>query len=127
MHALVSADGAIVRLSDTTEPPPPLAPEKGLRWLPVSDTKPTPTADEALVGPETMVTDDAVGRVWHTRPLTHGERLAACHAARAAAYPTIGDQLDAAFKARQGDPAAQVAIDDAIARVKADHPKPEPD
>ncbi len=47
-----------------------------------------------------------------------------CHKNRAAAYPPIGDQLDAAFKARQGDASQQSAIDAAIAAVKAQFPKP---
>lgn len=123
MFALVTDCGAVIRVSDGAAPPP-LAPEKGLRWLPLSDTRPEAAADEILEGPETVVATDAVRRVWRTRPLTHGERLARCHAARRAAYPPLGDQLDAAYKARQGDPAALEAIDAAIAAVKAAHPKP---
>lgn len=40
-------------------------------------------------------------------------------------YPDIGDQLDALFKARQGDTIQLDAIDGQIAAVKAKHPKPE--
>lgn len=125
MFALVNAAGSVIRLADVAGPPPPLAPEKGLRWLPLCDTRPEPAADEALEGPEVTVTAGAVLRVWRTRPLSYEERLTRCHAARRAAYPPLGDQLDAAFKARQGDTAAQEAIDAAIAAVKAAHPKPQ--
>ena len=51
--------------------------------------------------------------------------LAKCHALRIGEYPAIGDQMDAAFKARQGDNSQQVAIDAAIEAVKAKYPKPE--
>lgn len=71
---------------------------------------------------------DHIERVFDVAPLTAAERaqraLAACHTARRAAYPPIGDQLDAAFKARRGDPAPLTAIDAAIAAVKAAYPKP---
>lgn len=51
--------------------------------------------------------------------------LAKCHALRIGEYPSIGDQMDAAFKARQGDNSQQLEIDSAIAIVKAKYPKPE--
>ena len=44
--------------------------------------------------------------------------------ARRKAYPPIGDQLDAMYKARQGDSSALQAIDALIAEVKAAYPKP---
>ncbi|MCU0934807.1 MAG: XkdW family protein [Gammaproteobacteria bacterium] len=44
--------------------------------------------------------------------------------AREAEYPSIGDQLDALYKARQGDPSELAAIDARIAEVKGRHPKP---
>lgn len=50
--------------------------------------------------------------------------MAMCHALRHANYPSIGDQLDALFKARQGDTAALERIDARIADVKARYPKP---
>jgi hypothetical protein len=43
---------------------------------------------------------------------------------RLAEYPSIGDQLDALYKARHGDSAELQAIDNRIADVKAAHPKP---
>lgn len=46
-------------------------------------------------------------------------------ASRRAAYPSLGDQLDALFKARRGDGSELAAIDGAIQAVKAAHPKPE--
>lgn len=75
---------------------------------------------------ETIMMDGQPWPVFAVRPLTYDERLTACHAARRAAYPPIGDQLDAAFKARLGDTADQEAIDAAIAAVKARYPKPAP-
>ena len=46
------------------------------------------------------------------------------HAAqRLGEYPSIGDQLDAAFKARHGDDTDQAKIDEQIARVKQKYPK----
>ena len=51
--------------------------------------------------------------------------LAKCHALRASEYPSLGDQADAAFKARQGDDSQQLAIDTLIQAVKAKYPKPQ--
>jgi hypothetical protein len=52
-------------------------------------------------------------------------QLAKCHALRIGEYPSLGDQADAAFKARQGDSSQQLAIDTMIEAVKAKYPKPE--
>lgn len=38
-------------------------------------------------------------------------------------YPQIGDQMDAAYKARQGDTSEQTTIDAAIKAVKDKYPK----
>lgn len=125
LHALIDISAtAILRYQEFADPPAALPAAKGLRWLPVTDTRPAPAADETLEGPELAVAADGVTRTWRARPLNTAERLAAVRAARAAAYPAIGDQLDAAFKARAGDPAAQAAVDGQIAAVKAAHPKP---
>lgn len=124
LYALIDAAGTIRRFDTHEIPPPALAPAKGLRWLPVADTKPEPGPEEALEGPVVTVGETAVARVWTLRPKTYDERLADCHAARRAAYPPIGDQLDADYKARRGDPAPQAAIDAAIAAVKTAWPKP---
>ena len=43
--------------------------------------------------------------------------------ARAISYPTIGDQMDAAYKARLGDSSGQTAIDVEIKAVKDKFPK----
>ena len=51
-------------------------------------------------------------------------QLAKCHALRIGEYPSLGDQADAAFKARQGDNSQQLAIDTMIEAVKAKYPKP---
>ncbi|MCP5141856.1 MAG: hypothetical protein H6926_05700 [Chromatiales bacterium] len=42
--------------------------------------------------------------------------------ARLAEYPSIGDQLDALYKARHGDDSDLRTIDARIAEIKADHP-----
>ena len=46
------------------------------------------------------------------------------HAAqRIREYPSVGDQLDAAYKARHGDDSDQVRLDGLIAQVKEKYPK----
>ena len=50
--------------------------------------------------------------------------LAKCHALRIGEYPSLGDQADAAFKARQGDNSQQLAVDTMIEAVKVKYPKP---
>jgi hypothetical protein len=42
---------------------------------------------------------------------------------RRSEYPSVGDQLDAAYKARQGNETEQVAIDGLISKVKDKYPK----
>jgi hypothetical protein len=42
---------------------------------------------------------------------------------RSSEYPSVGDQLDAAYKARQGNDAEQIAIDALISEVKDKYPK----
>jgi hypothetical protein len=42
---------------------------------------------------------------------------------RRSEYPSVGDQLDAAYKARQGNDAEQIAIDELISKVKDKYPK----
>lgn len=51
--------------------------------------------------------------------------LAKCHSQRLTEYPSLGDQADAAFKARQGDNSQQLAIDTIIESVKIKYPKPQ--
>ena len=43
---------------------------------------------------------------------------------RRAEYPSVEDQLDAAFKARQGDDTEQLELDNRIAEIKHKYPKP---
>jgi hypothetical protein len=43
---------------------------------------------------------------------------------RRAEYPGVGDQLDAAYKARRGDPSEQHAQDALITDIKMKYPKP---
>jgi hypothetical protein len=42
---------------------------------------------------------------------------------RVSEYPSVGDQLDAAYKARQGNDDEQIAIDALISKVKDKYPK----
>jgi hypothetical protein len=44
-------------------------------------------------------------------------------AMRRAEYPSVEDQLDAAFKARHGDPGEQLEIDKKIEEIKSKYPK----
>lgn len=124
LYALVNPQNAVERFADLVEPPPVLAAEKGLVWLPVEDVTATAGDGEIVDGPAVTVAAGKVRRVWTIRPKTYAEKLAEVRAARAAAYPALGDQLDALFKARAGDGAELAAIDAAIATVKTAHPKP---
>ena len=44
---------------------------------------------------------------------------------RKSEYPSIGDQLDALYKARNGDTSELTAIDKLITDIKEKYPKPE--
>ena len=70
---------------------------------------PQPTADEIKAARSAYVMEQ----------LSQGYREA-----RLPEYPSIGDQLDALYKARQGDPSELADIDARIREVKARHPKP---
>ena len=61
--------------------------------------------------------DDALARV--TRIDSTGYA-----AMRRSEYPSVEDQLDAAYKARQGDDTEQRELDDRITRIKNKYPKP---
>jgi hypothetical protein len=61
--------------------------------------------------------DDALDRV--TRIDSTGYA-----AMRRSEYPSIEDQLDAAFKARRGDDSEQQELDNRIAEIKSKYPKP---
>jgi hypothetical protein len=50
--------------------------------------------------------------------------LSKCHNNRLAEYPSLGDQADASYKARQGDNSQLLAIDTLINAVKEKYPKP---
>jgi len=50
------------------------------------------------------------------------------HAAqRLKEYPSVGDQLDAAFKSRRGDDAEQIRLDEQISMIKKKYPKSDQD
>ena len=53
----------------------------------------------------------------------HEEEYAA---RRRAEYPSIAEQLEAAYEARQGNPAMQQAVDEKIRKVREKYPKAEP-
>lgn len=55
---------------------------------------------------------------------TPEQLVAACRSLRHANYPSVGEQLDALYKARHGDPTALEEIDARIADVKSRYPKP---
>lgn len=71
---LVTTTGEIVQerppvAFPASAPPPDLPAGKGLRWLPVVDSMPTPSLGETLTGPEVTVTADAVTRTWTVEPI----------------------------------------------------------
>lgn len=43
---------------------------------------------------------------------------------RRSEYPSVEDQLDAAYKARQGDDTEQLLLDSRITEIKNKYPKP---
>jgi hypothetical protein len=50
------------------------------------------------------------------------------HAAqRVKEYPSVGDQLDAAYKSRRGDDSEQVRLDEQISMIKKKYPKSDED
>jgi predicted lipid-binding transport protein (Tim44 family) len=44
---------------------------------------------------------------------------------RRAEYPSVGEQLEAAYEARHGDPRRQIEVDERIRRVREKYPKEE--
>lgn len=98
-----------------------------------------PPFDDAIakLGDDYTDTDhgDHIERFCHVVPLTADEvyqrQLAACHAARRAAYPPMGDQLDAIARSLTAlaDAGADLPAEtrlwiNACAAVKARYPKP---
>jgi len=59
----------------------------------------------------------ALAKIIHDEP---GKNYASL---RRAEYPSVGNQLDAAYKARHGNDAEQIEIDDLIRKVKDKYPK----
>lgn len=106
LNALTTPAGEIIRFEETDAPPPTLAPEKGLRWLPVIDTLPTPGDGEVLTGPEVIGGADAVSRVWTVvpapvPPVPAAVSMVAARLALSAAG--LSDRVDAAVAAIGAD------------------------
>lgn len=55
--------------------------------------------------------------------VVHDESTTNYASLRRAEYPSVGAQLDAAYKARQGNDAEQLEIDELIRKVKEKYPK----
>lgn len=64
LYALILSNGSVERYQGFDGPPPQLAAEKGLRWLPVADELPDLGAGEVLGLPTTTVGSDGVRRIW---------------------------------------------------------------
>lgn len=115
MYALVDkTTGLILGFSST--------PIQG--WLPLEDRREPLTAGARYAVPSYEITETKVIRKWGKAQLKPEDELELVRNLRKAQYPSIGDQLDAAFKARNGDTAQQEEIDAKIACVKASFPKP---
>jgi len=67
--------------------------------------------------------DDEIHRAMHA--VSDDDAHHSYDALRRAAYPSVGDQLDAAYQARQGNPGLQIEIDRKIAEVKRRYAKPD--
>ncbi len=100
LHPNLTAGIDFVIRHDTPEQEPYIA-----EWM--TDT-PQPTEEEI----KSAVVELADAR--------HEEKYAAL---RRAEYPSVGEQLDAAYQARQGDNTKQLEIDEKIRRVKEKYPK----
>jgi hypothetical protein len=76
-------------------------------------------ADWHAVGPQPTREElhSALSKIFHDEL---GKNYASM---RRAEYPSIGNQLDAAFKARHGNDAEQIEIDELIRKVKDKYPK----
>ena len=70
--------------------------------------------------------DDFEPQEWDivNKVLTLKERINIVRNVRAGLYPTLGDQADADFKARQGDNSMQLVIDAEIQSIKDNNPIP---
>jgi hypothetical protein len=126
-HALMR-DGAVIRILPSQ--PAALAERltAGDRVLPVID-QPVPAGHVPEPGgrPVVEIEGDRVLRRPPSRPETPAEAEARTRAARAAAYPPAGDQLDALWKALARDaralPPETRAMLDRVMQVKQQHPK----
>jgi hypothetical protein len=67
--------------------------------------------------------DEEIGKAMHA--VSDDDAHNSYDALRRAHYPSVGDQLDAAYQARQGDHAMQLEIDKKIAEVKRIYAKPD--
>lgn len=124
LYGLVDASGPTGYLKFFEGQAPVLSAEKDLRWLPVVDSIPEIAPGEVLEEYILTVDGDTLRRTRGVRVKTFEELLSECHEKRLASYPPIGDQLDAAYKARLGDDSEQRALDVVISTVKSSYPKP---
>ena len=67
--------------------------------------------------PTTNELRDALAKIRHDEIAKNYASL------RRAEYPSVGNQLDAAYKARQGNDAEQIEIDALISKIKEKYPK----
>lgn len=94
-YALVDQNDAILRIEDRDSPPPPLAPAKGLRWLPVVDEPPpAPPLGHVVERDGWAVGETTASPRWVTRALTDDERAAALAARRADKIADINAERD---------------------------------
>lgn len=75
LFALIDATDTVIRYSEADAAPPTLAPEKGLRWAPVTDIRPAPQDGEVLSGPQLTVTAAGLTRTWTVIPAPVPQRV----------------------------------------------------
>ncbi|SMH62832.1 hypothetical protein [Azospirillum agricola] len=136
LYVLVTAEGAIARndhgmdrYQDFDAAPPALAVAKGLRWLPVIDTRPDPGPGEALAGPVVTVGTGAVTRAWSTIPpdlsILRDAAIAANNAAAGKArerYLTPGTGQETTYAAKQAEVGRWIAAGRSADATAATYP-----
>lgn len=103
-YALIDAANAVLRYQDFEGPTPALASEKGLRWLPVEEQRPTPADGEILDGPIVTVEPDKVRWMWRVVAPPRRPRVATMLQVRTALLRAgLLTQVDAAAAAAGGE------------------------